>query len=354
MALRSVDACVIGQGLAGTAVAWELHLRGASLMIVDDPVPSTASRISAGLITPITGPKLAKTWNWDEDRPFAEQFYRRIEEKISQRIFEAGPSLHLFRSQVERDRFDVRMESEEYRSLARFLSAGELPSSLNAPWGGFEMRTAARLKVAEYLNASRRFFEARGEVFSATLNVKDDIEVTASRVQLPRWGIEVKHLYFCGGYPSRGDGIWGKVRFNPAKGEMLTLSIPNWTDSRPVHAGVWLAPVGEDQFRLGATFEWKQLDHQTTTQGRSDLLERLQAWLNVPVEVLSQQAAVRPTMHDFKPVIGQHPHEPRLTILNGLGTKGALMAPRLAGMLVEQVTTGAEIPEELDVKRWFR
>lgn len=354
MSLRRVDACVIGQGLAGTAVAWQLHLRGASLVILDDPHPSSASRISAGLMTSITGPKLAKTWSWDLDRPYVEEFYRRVETILGIPVFEPGPSLHLFRNEAERARFELRMESDEYRQLARFVPPEELPSAVCAPWGGFEMTSAARLNVRVYLNASRSYFEKRGEFRRAVVDMDEDFEVGASGIRLPRWGLEVGQVYFCGGYPFLRDRIWGKVRFNPSKGELLTLTIPGWIDRRPIHAGVWLAPVGEGEFRSGSTFEWKQLDRIVTEQGRIDLLQRLQTWLTCPVEVLAQHAAVRPTMHDFKPVIGRHPDEPRFAILNGLGTKGALMAPRLAGLLVDQILDGREIPAELDVMRWFR
>ena len=51
------------------------------------------------------------------------------------------------------------------------------------------------------------------------------------------------------------------------------------------------------------------------------------------------------------PVIGSHPELSGLAMFNGLGSKGSLLAPAMAGMLADHLLLGAEIPREIDVRR---
>ena len=73
---------------------------------------------------------------------------------------------------------------------------------------------------------------------------------------------------------------------------------------------------------------------------------------SVPFEVLSHQAAIRPTVGDRRPLVGAHPLHPHLWVLNGLGTRGVLNAPYCAQMLYQAVFEGKEIPPEMDVARF--
>ena len=46
---------IIGQGIAGSCLAWELKRRGSEFTVADRPVAETASRVAAGLVNPLTG-----------------------------------------------------------------------------------------------------------------------------------------------------------------------------------------------------------------------------------------------------------------------------------------------------------
>jgi len=84
------------------------------------------------------------------------------------------------------------------------------------------------------------------------------------------------------------------------------------------------------------------------------LLSKLAEIVNVPAAVVEHRAAVRPVSHDFRPMVGWHPEVPQLGILNGLGAKGSLYAPRLSQLLADNLLQGTSLPSELDVQRWFR
>ena len=52
---QPLDFVIIGQGLAGTTLAWQLKWQGLRGVIVDRDDRTSASRVAAGLMTPATG-----------------------------------------------------------------------------------------------------------------------------------------------------------------------------------------------------------------------------------------------------------------------------------------------------------
>ena len=50
---------ICGQGLAGTLLAWELVRLGSRVVVVDPGETVTSSKVAAGIVTPITGKRVA-------------------------------------------------------------------------------------------------------------------------------------------------------------------------------------------------------------------------------------------------------------------------------------------------------
>lgn len=354
MTERQVDYCLIGQGLAGSTLAWTLLLRGRSVFVIDRAEAVTASRIAAGLLTPVTGPKLAPTLFWNECRDRAERFYHQIGTLTEETLFTCRSAVHLFRSADEQELFQRRLHVPEFRQLGQPLSPVDLPSTWIAPWGGFEMPDAAQLHVARYLDVTRQRLKESGGFQTGELDPETDLQLDPDAVRIPRWNIAAKRLIFCQGWTATVPSWFRNIQFQPAKGEILTLKLPDLEERRSIHAGCWLARGSKEDYLLGSTFEWDHLDQVPTPAGRESLLKRFRQWYTGTLDVVDQRAAVRPTMRDFKPVLGRHPKCPRLAILNGLGTKGSLMAPWLAELLVNHLEQDTVLPMELDVRRWFR
>ncbi|HEY1192397.1 MAG TPA: FAD-dependent oxidoreductase, partial [Gemmata sp.] len=172
-----------------------------------------------------------------------------------------------------------------------------------------------------------------------------EVEFPADRVRVPSLGLDARALILCRGFTTDPDPWFGAVTFNAAKGEFLTVRVPGLTEARVVHRGVWLAPMGADLFRAGATYSWEPLDAQPTPEGRAELESKLRAVLRLPFEVVAHHAAVRPVVSTGLPVLGRHPVLPQLAYFNGLGSKGSLLAPFFADQLARHLCgTGASDP----------
>ena len=168
---------IIGAGLAGSTLAWQLFFRGNRPVIFDIPIPNSASRIAAGLITPITGKRMAISWNFETLWPAAVAFYRRVESTVSRPVFQIQQSVRLFQSAEERQAFHDRIAT-----LTPYVVpiAPELHGVVKRPFGGFAMAPAAVLDVSAYLDATREFFSVRNaEVVPAAFPQSDhDPEAT--------------------------------------------------------------------------------------------------------------------------------------------------------------------------------
>ena len=134
---------IVGQGLAGTALAWRLAARGRSFLIVDRDEPLTSSKVAAGLVTPVTGMRLNVNWRFPALHPEAVAFYRDAERELARRFYFDTPHVRLFKKPEEIALWQKRMLDP---GVMRHVNAGA-PSPLvdervfANPLGGFEQRT---------------------------------------------------------------------------------------------------------------------------------------------------------------------------------------------------------------------
>ncbi len=328
------DFAIIGQGIAGTTLAWQLRAAGQRAIVIDRGHANTASTIAAGLLTPITGQRLAPNWRWSDVWPAAVAFYERVERDTHCRFFQTGPMVRLFANDRERSAYEQRSDSI-LNGLVEAPDPPVNPSWFDAPHGSFAMAPAGRLDVPMYLDASREVFQRDGAYRVADLDIPTDIDATGTDVQLPRLGIAARNVIFCQGFTAVPNSYFPDLRFRGAKGEILTLRIPGLGERRVVHRGIWLMPIGNDLFRAGSTYDREHLDEAPTAAGRAEILGKLDEFLKLPYEVIQHRAAVRPVIFAGRPAIAQHPTDPRFGLFNGLSSKGALIAPYFAKQYAE-------------------
>jgi glycine oxidase len=116
----------------------------------------------------------------------------------------------------------------------------------------------------------------------------------------------------------------------------------------------WVAPVAPGVAWTGATHEPGNVDATPTAGARRSLEESARTLLARPFTVRGQRAGVRVNLPDKRPVVGPHPEHARLGVCNGLGAKGALVAPWLARMWAEHIARGVAFDAEVDVARYSR
>lgn len=342
---------IVGQGLAGTLLGWELVRRGQRVLLVDEGAAVSSSKVAAGIVTPITGKRLALG---SEVGAFLEEAwasYGAVARVLGRAHFHRRAQVRLFRGEEEPRRFAVKCAAADFAGhvaperaeplvdLALFQGSGR----------GFEMVTSGWLETRAWLEDSAAWFAERGLLQRRAVN--------AAALVPERWGVRLEDgsaaaaVIFCEGAAARSNPWFPWIAWKCAKGEILTIEAPALAaERRIVNAGGWLLPVdGAGTFRTGSTYGWDQLDEQPTEAARALLEERLSRLLRVPWRVVGQEAAVRPIIHQSLARLGRHPVHPTLAFFNGLGSKGVLHGPRYARQLADHLVDGAPLPLEADV-----
>lgn len=347
-----LDYVIVGQGIAGTTLAWQLKHRGLRGVVINDDYGKSASSVAAGLMTPVTGKRLVPAWRLKDTWTAAKSFYRQVERETNSHFFTQPGQVRLFDSQQSQDFFtrrDWSKHSVEVRQPQPLVKEDEFI----APFGGFELPAAGRLDVPAYLNVSRCVLESDNGFLSAVIDCDSDIEITDSGVSLPRLGIHARRLIFCQGVGVAENSWFRNVVLEAARGEILTLRIDGLAESRIVNQGVWLTRCENGLFKAGSTYDANDLDAGSTAGGREEICERLRKFLRLPFEIVDHAAGVRPIVSGRQPIVGLHPEHPQIGLFNGLGSKGALLAPYVADQLAERIVNNTPIDPELDVQERF-
>ncbi|MCB1063446.1 MAG: FAD-binding oxidoreductase [Verrucomicrobiae bacterium] len=357
-----IDTLIVGQGLAGSLLAWELIARGQRVLVVDRDEAVTSSKVAAGIVTPITGMRLAPTWRGEELWRYATAAYRRIETQTGQWLFRPIPIARLLANDKEALQWQKRLSQAAAELGEDRWPSGTVPLEIDTTifhdqLGGFQMPGAGWLDVPGFLEATRQYLLERLAYAIGRVDA-EEISVTYEGVQ---WkNIEAGRVIFCQGWEGNRNRFFDWVPFRNAKGQILDVECPGAAaEERIINRAGWLLPMGGGRFRAGATYEWETPDDEatsTTPEGREEVEAKLRGMLKVPFTVTGHRAAVRPVIRESRAMIGLHPSAElfeRVGFFNGLGSKGVLNGPFFARQLAEHLVNGAPIEREVDLQKNF-
>ena len=119
-----------------------------------------------------------------------------------------------------------------------------------------------------------------------------------------------------------------------------------------IKASVFVLPLGNDLYKVGATYSWEDKTNLPTEEGKKQLLDKIKEVLQCDFEIVEHLAGIRPTVADRKPLVGTHPKYPNLHVLNGLGTRGVMIGPDMAKQLFENIELEKPIDSAADIMRF--
>lgn len=335
-----VDFLIIGQGLAGSAMAMALQNLGANVLVIDREDMFSASRVAAGLVTTVAGKGMNISWRQSEYLPEALTYYRRLEEISGRTMFYSLESLRLFDSEQQRIKFDAKRES-----LAGWIAEAEEEdlAKWNAEHGGFIMTQGGWLDTKTYLQIVR---EILGDRYRCDSFHEDQLVISDGEV---KWkDVISKRIILCQGSSGLMEGgLFSFINHRCAKGEILTVRIPGACEEKIINCNGWLIPLGNELWRAGATYEWEDMSGAPTEAGKLEIEEKIRKLTDLPFEVIEHTAAVRPILRSSQPFIGHHPQYPEVSFFNGLGSKGVTTAPSVARHFAEHLINGCVIDRSL-------
>lgn len=346
------DYLVVGLGIAGIALWRELEKRGHSFVVADAGDKAAASRVAPGVVNPLAGKRLNPSWMVDEQLPAALECYRELSKLFGETLLHELPIIRIIKDPVQREYFDKRKtQANAQRWIGREFAPGRWPTLLKDQLGSFEASASGYLDVARACTFAHDRLLAEGLLIDARVN-EADLENKEDGVH---WrGMVFNRVIFCEGWLGADNPFFKNVPFKPAKGEMLTLVGKTPLSDFPraiVNRGKWILPMPDGTFRAGSSYSWDKFDGTPTDAGRETIMSMLHEFVNAEFEVTDQKAGVRPIVKDYRPVLGRSKACERICIMNGLGSKGVLAAPWLAGKLLDNLENGEELGE-MDVARF--
>ncbi len=344
---------IVGLGIAGINLCHQLERAGRSFTVVDPCPDSSSSLIAGGIYNPIVIKRKVKTWKADELFAFLVPHYREMEAVLGTEFLHHDfPILKPISSAHELDEWQTAIEHEEVvpyvTEVVRERPKGPFQDAVcgHVTIGhcGFLRTDEAILAYRDHLRRSGRLLEVQ------FVHAKLKSETGGVRYE----GLTADRVIFCEGRFISENPWFNWLPMRPTKGQMLTVSTKAaLTPDHVYNQQFYLFPTREHgKFRLGATYEWGDLNEETTDSAREELLSRTVRALNLEMEVLDQQAAIRPNVADRRPLIGRHPEITNVFLFNGMGSKGVMLAPFFANQLVDHIYSGTPLDSEADLNRF--
>lgn len=338
-----VRVLVIGAGIAGTFLARELHERGVSVQVVDDPSIASASRAAAGLVNPVIGIRLTLVPGVEDLLAQSFALFSTLEQSLGRTLWHPLPIDRFFRDAGERARWEKRAGDPAYAPwVVPLPGEGD-----RAPWGGIRIQRGG-------------WFDYRclPDILDQAGIPRIADRIDASSLEAAGNGVVWRGDFYDAAVWCQGSGAddpwFTGLPWKAALGEIMTLRSAVGPRDAIWMRGIFVVPLGEGLFRVGSTYRWTALEGGPSPEGREEILGRWRV-LGLPEpEVVDHRSGVRPILQDRQPVAGPHPQEKAVWIVNGLGSRGAMTAPTLVRQVADAMLGGAPVPAAWNVARFFR
>ncbi len=338
---------VVGAGLAGLSVAVRLIEKNQSVILYDNGV-NHSSRVAAGMINPLVFRRMNRAWRIDECIEAVNDFYRNLEEKAGSSFFHPITLRRMFSNEQERQLWLQKQVLPEYEAYMAVTTDDDnnFQGAINNCGSG-RVKNASYVKTKVFLNDVKEYVSKHCEVRNETFyydKISDD----------QYDGETFERIVFCEGYKGLDNPFFNYLPLQQTKGETLIIQSNAIPENESVNRKCFILPIGNQQFKVGSTYEWDSADLSITEAGKEAILEKVAYLTSETVEVVHQEAGVRPTSPDRRGMIGQHPEHKNLYLFNAMGTKGYLITPLLSKEFVSYLVEGMALNSEVDVDRFTK
>jgi len=345
-----VDYLIIGQGISGTWLSYYLQKANKSFIVIDNAQPNSASRVAAGIINPVTGRRIVKTWMIDELLSFLIPAYEELGNELNIKAIEKKSLIDFHPTPQMKIAFDERVK-ENADLLFHPDDQWQYQNIFNYELGCGEVDPCYVVNLKEILPAWRK------KLLSNNQLLEEDFEITELKQAdsgINYKNIKAEKIFFCDGIHSSQNPFFKNLPFALNKGEAILIEATGIPSTHIFKKGMMLTSIQKDLFWLGSNYLWEFPDDQPTEQFRKQTELLVRSWLKVPFKIVDHKASVRPANIERRPFVGFHPTYKNVGILNGMGTKGCSLAPFFAKQLTDHLNSGNEILAEADIKRFTK
>jgi hypothetical protein len=320
---------IVGDGLSAHVLAHRLHAAAVPFILQGMETVGAASPAAWGLLNPVHfrsfGLSYGASWY-----PESLAFYKALEQKLSQKFVDYAPLEHLDARPEALAHWSIAWESELYS----FMEKPTMDSLGNVR---IVLSQVAMVSVPTLLQESRRYLSEQGLYHQAwfdwpypDFNHREPIEHAGKQFDAVVWAQGVRSLE---------SGPFKALPIKPSKGEGIQLSTLAQVEEKVIkHRGMFAFQESPGSWRVGSTYSWRDMRPEPSAEAREELKARFSELTGInDFALVDHWAGFRPASPDRKAIVGQHPLFNQHYALNGMGSKGLLMAPYLAKALQEEM-----------------
>lgn len=343
-----LDYIIVGSGLAGIAYA-ETLLQNGKTFVVFDNHSQNSTQIAGGLYNPVILKRFSEVWNAKYQLEIADIFYRMIEQKLDIKLDYKIPIYRKFFSLEEQNNWFTASDKPK---LTPFLSTKIIHTKYNgidAPFGYGEVLYTGYVDTVTLLLYYHKYLRNNNWLNENTFDY-NDLQIFDTHIQYTN--LKAKHIVFAEGFGMQSNPFFKNLPLDGTKGELFIIKAPDLNLEVIVNTSVFIIPLGNNLYKVGATYHWDDKTSIPTKEGMQELINRIKEILNCDFDIVEHFAGVRPTVKDRRPLLGTHLKHKNIHILNGLGTRGVMLAPAMAIDLYDYIENDNALDRTININRF--
>lgn len=344
-----VDYIIVGCGLASISLSEKLRANDKSFMVFDNN-SQKSSIVAAGLYNPVILKRFSEVWRAKDQLELAIPTYAKIQNDLQIKIDYKLRILRRFTSIEEQNKWFTATDKP---GLEQFLSTQLIKntnSAIDAPFLFGEVLQAGRIDT-ETLISNYKIFLKDNDCFEEHTFQHNDIQFESDFIQYKN--LKAKQVVFAEGFGVKQNPYFKNMPLTGSKGEILTINAPDLKIDYAIKSSVFVIPLGNGLYNVGATYDNEDKSNTPTENAKEELLSKLKAFIKCDFQVVNHVAGIRPTVKDRRPLVGRHPKYKNVYVLNGLGTRGVMIAPYVAKKLYNFIEHNEALDSEINIDRFF-
>ncbi len=348
MSKKIVDYIIVGQGISGTFLSWNLIKAGKTVLVIDESSPFTASKVASGVINPVTGRRIVRTWEIETLMPYAVHAYSKMGCDLGLNLIRQCNILDFQSTPHNKLAFNERLLVETtYLKLPE--NANQWNDYFNPSFGIGEINPCWLIDIQAMLEGWRKKLIEQNALINIHFNLSD---ASILEDQIIYHDYTANKIIFCDGTTGFNNPYFHLLPFAPNKGEALIASIPDLPSTHIYKQGISIVPWRDGLHWIGSSYEWNFTDQNPTDTFKNKITHQLKQWLKLPYTIVDHLASVRPANMERRPFIGFHPIHCNVGIMNGLGSKGCTLTPFFANEFTQNIVKDSALNPLVDLNRF--
>ncbi len=345
-----VDYLIIGSGLAGITFAETCILHHKTIMVINDNSQNSTT-VAGGLYNPVILKRFTKIWEAEAQLNISIPFYKNLEQKLNDNFLFKIPLLRKLNSIEEQNNW---FTASDKPTLSNYLNSNleNIENDfISNPYKFGKVNHTGFLDTKKMKDSYTNYLISK-DCYSEERFKYSEITIETDHIQYKN--IKAKQIIFAEGFGLHSNPYFNNLPLDGTKGELFIIKAENLNLEKIINSSIWILPIGNDLYKVGATYNWEDKTTTKTETAKKELLSNLKELISCDFEIIEHLAGIRPTVKDRRPLLGRHHSKKNMYVLNGFGTRGVLFAPYLSDKLFQYIENNVELDNEISINRIYK